>query len=381
MNIAIFTDTYSPDVNGVAKTLQRFTDFLELCGHNYKVFAPKSSKTVGGSANIYHHTSIPFLLYPECRFSIPNWLHVKAELKQFAPDIIHVATPFSIGLCGIKYAQKFNIPLVGSYHTDFDKYLTYYKLGKLSNALWKYLTWFHRPMEKIFVPSLDTLHQLKRRGFNNLEIWERGIDRSQFHSNYSHQHLREKYQIKEKYILSYVGRLSPEKDIPCLVNIIKSLPIEVSKQIHWLIVGDGPLKQDLTDQLASSSVTLTGYLHGKDLATVYAASDLFVFPSSTETFGNVVLEALASGTPAIGANAGGVKHIIQHNKNGMLCNPLDTKSFMDAITSLLTDEKKRRHMSENAIIYAQSKTWNHIFHLLLSEYEDVIMHELQRKHA
>ncbi|MDL4839358.1 glycosyltransferase family 4 protein [Aquibacillus rhizosphaerae] len=380
MNIAIFTDTYTPDVNGVAKTLKRFTDYLESNGDNYKVFAPKSAKSINESDHIYQHTSIPFLLYPECRFSIPNLLHVKAELKQFEPDIIHVATPFSIGLCGMHYAQKNNVPLVGSYHTDFDKYLEYYKLGKLSNGLWKYLNWFYKPMEKIFVPSMDTLQHLKIRGFDQLDIWERGVDSNLFHPNYNIEDLRNKYQIKEKFILSYVGRLSPEKDIDCLTSIINSLPSELSNQIHWLIVGDGPSKEELKNHIRQP-VTFTGYLHGENLAEVYSCSDLFVFPSSTETFGNVVLESLSSGTPVIGANAGGVKNIIEHNKQGLLCPPNHVPSFVQSIVSTLEDESKRKKMSFTAREYAKSKTWNNIFNLLLINYQAVISQETLKKHA
>ena len=155
MKIAIFTDTFYPDINGVARTLKRFTDYLDHQNIEFKVFAPETTTNEYISENIHRFKSLSFFLYPECRLALPNVLHIKAELQNFSPDIIHVATPFNLGLCGVYYAKKLNIPLVGSYHTDFDQYLQYYDLQFLSKWVWKYMAWFHAPFQKIFVPSMD----------------------------------------------------------------------------------------------------------------------------------------------------------------------------------------------------------------------------------
>ncbi|WP_186578190.1 glycosyltransferase family 4 protein [Aquibacillus kalidii] len=380
MNVAIFTDTFSPDINGVAKTLKRLTEYLQANNHQYRVFAPKHFRQQMDSENINQLSSLPFILYPECRFSIPNLLQISAELKEFKPDIIHVATPFNIGLCGIHYANKFNIPLVGSYHTDFDQYLSYYNLPFLSKTLWRYMKWFHRSMEKIFVPSKDTLEKLKSKGFQNLSIWSRGVDTSIFNPNYSTLAIREKYHIKEKYILSYVGRLAPEKDIFKLQEIMHSLPKELSEQVRWLIVGDGPSKQELIDN-APKNATFTGYLHKESLAEVYTASDLFVFPSSTETFGNVVLEALACGTPALCANAGGVRNIIKDSETGVLCKSGTIEEYVQHITHLLHQEQKRNAMSRAGVKYASLNGWDSHLKKLIQEYHEITSNRLLKKHA
>ncbi|MFV2048199.1 glycosyltransferase family 4 protein [Metabacillus sp. YM-086] len=372
MRIAIFTDTFAPDVNGVARTLKRFTDYLEHNGYEFRVFAPESTNESLFSSHIHRFTSLPFFLYPECRLALPNMLHVKSELQKFKPDLIHVATPFNIGLCGLHYAKKLNIPLVGSYHTDFDQYLEYYDFQFLSKFLWKYMHWFHKPLRKIFVPSKETLEQLKRKGFSNLHIWGRGVECQLFHPNYPSEEIRHKYRIKEKYILSYVGRLAPEKDIETLMNITQSLPQNMKNHIHWLIVGDGPSKEDMQKK-APENMTFAGYLNGVDLAKVYAASDLFVFPSPTETFGNVVLEALASGTPVIGANSGGVKNIFKENQTGHLCEPRNVEQFTNAIIHLLTNHSLKTQMGKEARQYALSQTWDQIFEGLLTEYEDALI--------
>jgi glycosyltransferase involved in cell wall biosynthesis len=380
MKIAIFTDTYVPDINGVARTLKRFTDYLEQNQIKYKVFAPESSNDHFFSANIHRFISLPFFLYPECRLALPNMLTVKEELLKFKPDIIHVATPFNVGLCGLHYAKKLNIPIVGSYHTDFDQYLEYYDLQFLSKILWKYMKWFHRPLKKIFVPSEETREQLKRHGFSNVSIWSRGVDCSQFHPNYDRMNVRKKYKIKEKYILTYVGRIAPEKDIDTLMKIATHLPPYIKDQVHWLIVGDGPLKNELITS-AEPNMTFTGYLKGHDLAETYAASDVFVFPSPTETFGNVVLESMACGTPVVGADSGGVKNIITHGKNGLLCEPKNVEDFVQSIITLLTNDELRSKMGLQARMYALTQNWDTIFEGLLQHYEEAIEQDVHIRYA
>jgi glycosyltransferase involved in cell wall biosynthesis len=380
MKIAIFTDTYDPDINGVARTLKRFTDYLSDQNITFKVFAPKTEATEYVSNHIQRFKSLSFFLYPECRLAFPNLFQIKSELQSFSPDLIHVATPFNIGLCGVYYAKKMNIPLVGSYHTDFDYYLQFYNLDFLSKILWKYMIWFHRPLKKLFVPSNETLDQLKRRGFTNLEIWSRGVDCELFHPNYDKFSFRERYGIRKKYLLTFVGRLSPEKDVKTLMEIANSIPSHKNEDIQWLIVGDGPSRMEL-EQAALPNMIFTGYLNGNQLAEVYSASDLFVFPSPTETFGNVVLEALASGTPAIGANSGGVKNIIQNGITGRLCEPGNAGEFSEAIVQLLKDDDVRKQMALEGRNFALRQNWERIFQSLVWSYSSIIQEEDNQKYA
>ncbi|MGG3467551.1 glycosyltransferase family 1 protein [Neobacillus pocheonensis] len=380
MKIAIFTDTFYPDVNGVARTLKRLTDYFETKSITFKIFAPDSNGKEYVSSNIHRFKSLPFFLYPECRLAFPNFFHLKAELQRFSPDLIHVATPFSAGLCGVYLSKKLNIPLVGSYHTNFDHYLEYYDLTFLSSIIWKYMHWFHRSCEKLFVPSNETFQLLVHRGFTNLEIWPRGVDCQLFHPHYDKNAVLTRYGISQKYLLTYVGRLAPEKDIETLLAIAKSLPADQNEKIHWLVVGDGPLRKELEDQ-AVSNVSFTGYLTGERLAEVYSASDLFVFPSPTETFGNVVLEALASGTPVIGANAGGVKNIIKARETGYLCTPGDVEEFKESIIQLLKNEQLRGQMGSAGRDYALTQKWDKIFDNLTSHYTKILTEHNQIKYA
>lgn len=380
MKIAIFTDTFDPDINGVARTLKRFTDYLNGQNITFKIFAPKTGANEYASSHIHRFKSLSFFLYPECRLAFPNLLHIKTELQNFSPDLIHVATPFNIGLCGAYYAKKLNIPLVGSYHTDFDHYLQFYNLEFLSKFVWKYMHWFHRPFKKLFVPSNETLDQLKRHGFMNLEIWGRGVDCNLFHPHYDKQMVRERYGIQKKYLLTYVGRLAPEKDVNTLLTVANSIPAEINEQIQWLMIGDGPLREEMQKE-APANMIFTGYLKGEQLAEVYSASDLFVFPSPTETFGNVVLESLASCTPAIGANSGGVKNIIQEGATGFLCEPGNVQQFTNAILQLIQNDSLRNQMGIAGRQYASTQKWDTIFENLLWSYSDVIQELNEQKYA
>lgn len=374
MKIAIFTDTYTPQVNGVAKTLERLTNYLHRKGIDYTLFAPQNVKDNNENNHVQKLKSIPLAVYPECRLALPNLHFVKKKLEHFQPDLIHVATPFTMGLLGKYYATKLNIPLVGSYHTDFDAYLSYYKMDFLSPVLWNYLRWFHNSLQKTFVPSLETFKQLKEKQFHHLNIWSRGVDCNLFNPKGNDAGIRQNYSITAKHILTYAGRLAPEKDIETLQSVIAMVNENRANDVHWLIAGDGPLAKEMKARF-NKNVTFTGYLKPERLAHVYAASDLMVFPSATETFGNVVLESMACGTPVIGANAGGVKNIISNTKNGLLCTPKCPHEFANAIHSLLEDQDARQKMGIAARHYALSQSWDNIFARLVDEYADVLAHQ------
>jgi glycosyltransferase involved in cell wall biosynthesis len=384
LKIAIFSDTYFPQVNGVAQTLKRLSNHFDRKQITYQVYSPenKSSTTY---PNINQFPSLPFFLYPECRTVITNPKKIENNLKQFKPDLIHLATPYMMGLYGLFAAKKLNIPVVSSYHTNFDQYLKYYHASLLESFLWKYLKWFHQSTEKIFVPSKETQKKLESLNFSDLKVWGRGIDSDHFKPNTNAKELiKKKFHIREKHILLFVGRLAPEKDLDTLNSIIDKLPFNIKESVHWLIVGDGPSMEAWKQkEKLQKNITLTGYIKGDELARIYAGADLFVFPSYTETFGNVVLEAMACGTPAIVANEGGVKDFVRDKVNGRICEKQNTESFLQAISELLCNEKLRLGMGREARSYALTQSWNTIFDGLLSDYYEVIqsIQKLNKKYA
>jgi len=377
MRVALFTDTFLPDVNGVARTLGRWAEYLEKNGASCRVFAPHSDNENGSDYNntmVERFYSIPFLLYPECKLAIPNPILIKRALKEFKPDLIHVATPFNLGLYGLHYAKKHNIPIVASYHTHFDQYLQYYKIQWVESMLWKYMTWFHQACRKVYVPSESTLKHLEHKGFHGLEVWSRGVDVSRFHPEVDRAAVLRRYGVSEEdFVLLYVGRLAPEKSADVALEAFSRLPERIREKAKFIVAGDGPLFKEYTETYyGNPSLVFPGFVQGQELSELYAAADLFVFPSATETFGNVVLEAMASGTAVIGAAAGGVSDTVRHGRNGLLCRPGDAGDFMQAICSLHDDPSLRASLAAGGRQHALQQSWDSIFSRLLSSYRQVV---------
>ncbi|WP_408007306.1 glycosyltransferase family 4 protein [Pseudalkalibacillus sp. A8] len=374
MNIALFSDTYHPQINGVANTLQQLVNYWEKTGVQCKVIAPMMDPDNLFSLNTHLLPSMRFLLYKEYRVAIPYNRKITQELLAFQPDLIHVATPFSTGLYGLNFGRKHDITMVASYHTNFDHYLSYYHLQWATDWWWKYLSWFHRYFEKTYVPSQETLHHLSSKGFERLGIWGRGVDTSIYHPYHNTSSFRVKYKIPhDKIVLSYIGRLAPEKDIQTLIEIIRKFPQKWQDKVCWLIVGEGPSEVDLKSALKTfHNVLFTGYLRSKELSMAYSISDLFIFPSPTETFGNVVLESMACATPVIGTDSGGIRNIVIDGHNGYLVKPYEPQAFIDRIIFFLTHPNLSAQISTNARAYAKSQSWEVISSKLTSEYTELI---------
>lgn len=367
MRIALFSDTYFPQVNGVALTLKRLVDYLHGHGVSLQVFVPSPGED-RIPEHIHLFPSMPLVFYPECRMALPRYFFIREQLHRFQPDVIHIATPFNLGLCGHHYGKKYGIPLVASYHTHFDRYLQYYGATFAIPFFWHYIQWFHKSCQITLVPSQETQNHLYQQGITQIELWKRGIDCYQFTPEKATPSLRTQYDIKDRLIILYAGRIAPEKDLDILLEIMDAMPPLLSEKLHWIICGQGPYLEEMK-KTAAKNVTFTGFLPQEQLSVLYASADLFIFPSSTETFGNVALEAMASGLPVIGANAGGVKEIIHHGETGLLCPPRHVPSFMNAIEQLINDSSLRTIMGTKARNYALTQSWESIFTGLLRQYE------------
>ncbi|MDQ0196610.1 glycosyltransferase family 4 protein [Paenibacillus wynnii] len=371
MRLAIFTDTFLPQTNGVARTLYRLTEHLNQRGIEHLLFTPKSAPEGTYADPIRPIASIPFFMYPECRLALPNMASIRSELNAFQPDLLHMATPFNIGLCGLRYAHKHGLPHVASYHTHFDRYLEYYRMKRIVPLYWKYMNWFHRSCDATFAPSSETLDTLRHQGFDHLKLWSRGIDCQLYTPQKRSNDVRERYGITAPLLLLFVGRIAPEKDISTLELAMQKLPESMHSQVHWLVVGDGPLGSDLRTRVPLN-VTFTGYKHGEELAQLYASADLFVFPSSTETFGNVVLEAMASGLPVIAANAGGVTDLVVSGRTGILVKPRCADAIVREILNWINRREQLAVMGLEGRRLALSRSWENIFDGLISDYEEII---------
>ena len=368
LKVAIFTDTFIPQVNGVARTTARISTFLHERGVPCLIFTPDCGPLPPDVKNVHTCSAFDFPLYPECKIALPGYHSIREILSDFKPDLIHLVTEFSMGLCGLKYAKDHRLPLVGSYTTNFSTYLPYYKMGFLKNWAWRYLRWFHNQCHLNYCPSPAVQNMLFKKGFQNLTVWGRGIDTGLFSPDKKSELLNKLASGKNIFFL-YVGRLAPEKDLDVLFNawrtVRKKLP-----GAQLFITGDGPLHEELKQQ-HGDGVIFTGYRHGEELASIYASSEVFVFPSTTETFGNVVLEAMAAGLPVVAAAAGGVKNLLIDGYNGLACRPRNHHEMAAAMLKLAQDHELRAKMGHQARQFAFGRSWDTILDDLLRSYRGV----------
>lgn len=368
MKIAIFTDTFLPQVNGVSNTLGYFSRYLSQRGIEHLIFVP-DDKEAGVEAEEYpavRFPSLPFALYPQVRLALPTLSAIRARLQAFRPDVVHIATEFSMGLSGLKAARQLGLPIVMSYHTNFDQYLEHYKLEFLEEPLWQYMRWFHSFALTNFCPSQNTLRRLTFRRMERLAVWSRGIDRKRFSPAFASAALRRELGAEDKLLYLYVGRISAEKGIDVYAQSIRAFNAKHPGRARFVFTGDGPYLETLQAMQIENTVC-TGALHGRALSQVYASCDVFVFPSDNETFGNVMLEAMASGAPGICADAGGLKDFTAHGENAYVCAPRDAAALTEALEAMM-DERLREKLRAGALRTASERSWERIFENLLAQY-------------
>lgn len=271
-----------------------------------------------------------------------------------------------MGLYGLKYALSKRLPIVSSYHTNMSQYLSYYGFSFLSAAIWQYMRWFHNKCLINYCPSADTLNLLKKNGIVNLDIWSRGVDTTLFSPSKRDPSFKARIGAENRTVLLYVGRLAAEKDLDVLMQAFRNVSRH-TRDVHLVITGEGPMEARLRKEV-TENVTYTGYLGGEKLAVVYASSDIFVFPSTTETFGNVIIEAMASGLPVVGAYSGGVKDNLIDNYNGLACRPRSVEDTAAAIKKLIDNDLLRKTLSVQARLHTQKKSWDSVMQKLISGY-------------
>jgi glycosyltransferase involved in cell wall biosynthesis len=369
LKIAIFTDTFIPQVNGVARTVGRLAKVLAEYNISCMVLAPDTGLEGDQEYRVNFSPGFDLPVYQECKVAIPAYSAICREVEKFKPDVVHLVTEFSMGLCGLKYASSHNVPKVSSYHTNFPQYLSYYRMNFLTNWVWKYMRWFHNHCQINYCPSQATLKLLEKEGIANLDIWGRGIDTALFSPLKRDPFFKDLLGVQGETVLLYVGRIAPEKDLDILINAMRIIN-NVRSDIHLVIAGDGPQAAFLRRD-APPNVTFTGYLYGEELARVYASCDIFVFPSTTETYGNVVLEAMASGLPVVGAFSGGVKENLVNGFNGLACRSRNIMDMVTAIIELIENGGLRKTLALQARSYTLNKSWEKVFDKLIDGYFEV----------
>jgi glycosyltransferase involved in cell wall biosynthesis len=376
LRIAFFTETFLPATDGVVTRLRYTIEELRRVGDEVLVFAPRYPS--GGpdsyaGASIHRVFGIPLPPYPQVRLCPPH-PGIGHALKRFEPDLIHAVNPFVLGPGGAFYARRNGVPLVASYHTNVAAYARFYGFGFIENATRSWTrTWHNRACINLCT-SEATRDYLLSEGIERLRLWPQGVDARLFRPSRASREWRVKLSggHPEAKILLYVGRLAPEKDIERLKATLSATP-----DTCLAIVGKGPIQRDLERKFAGTRTVFTGLLTGENLAAAYASADLFVFPSTTETLGMAMIEALASGLPVIAARTGAIHEVVSEGENGLLYEPGSDEELVAAVRRLLDDDSMRRTFGVRARIAAEERDWKASTATLRGYYEEALDHRAQ----
>lgn len=364
MRIALFTETFLPNINGVVTTLCYMIEYLQACGHEVIVFAPQDSPTSYFGAEVVPLRGVPLPFYPALRLTPPQF-GIVSRLREFKPDLIHLGGTIALGPIGRIVASQLQVPLVSAYHTDFPAYSVHYGMGFLRSPTYRYLRWIHNACALTLCPSSETLHDLHTRGFQRLRLWGRGVDTVQFHPRFRSHEWRQSIGLQpHETLLLYTGRLATEKRLELLVKAVRGL-----ENVRLVLVGDGPARTLLERQMVGMPVHFAGFLSGDALATAYASADLFVFPSDTETFGQVIQEAMASGLPVVAAGTGGARDVVADGQTGILFTPGDVATLRTQIARLLADPSRRADFGIAGRAIVERRTWSSVMDELLRYYQ------------
>jgi glycosyltransferase involved in cell wall biosynthesis len=368
MRIALMTESFLPKIDGIVTMLTKTVECLRQNGDEVLIFAPSGGPSEIFGAEVASVPSVPFPLYPELRLAPPR-SSMRAKLKEFRPDVMHLFEPALLGIGGLYYGKVLDIPLVISYHTNLPSYLGYYNLGAIEKLTWKLMKERHRRATLNLCTSTAMLQDLDGHGIKDLMLWERAVDANRFHPDARSQEMQTFLCNGEHSgpLLLYVGRLSAEKDIPRLRAVIEALP-----GTRLAIVGDGPLRHNLERHFKGTATFFAGYLHGAALASAYASADLFVLPSETETLGLVLLEAMASGCPVVACRAGGVPDAVQDGVTGFLYEPGDTNGCVDTVKRALSSSCDLNSIRIRARQDVEQRNWESATAKLREHYVETI---------
>jgi glycosyltransferase involved in cell wall biosynthesis len=362
-----FTDTLT-EVNGVARSTCAVAEVARRRGAALTVVSCSEAPPPSDLPVAHFQPTAAFDLpeYPELRLPVPPMLEMLAYCEREMPSEIIISTPGPVGLIGLVAAELFGIPAVGIYHTDFPAYVRHLTASPmLEGVAWAYMRWFFGRMERLFVRSQASADDLVRGGFEaaSMQVLPAGVDARLFHPERRQNDFWRLRGLQGETTLLYVGRVSKEKNLDLLLTAFEQLSAE-QPEVTLAIVGDGPQLAELRARVDHPRVLLTGYLEGDQLATAYASSDLFVFPSATDTFGNAILEAHASGLPAVVANQGGPPEIVEASGAGATFDPADPCDLLAALRPLLQDPAHRHALGHRAREYARGAGWEQVFEQL-----------------
>lgn len=337
LHISLVTETYPPEVNGVAMTLGKLTTGLAARGHRLRIVRPNQKHERTGLQTDGHLLTpgLPIPGYPELRFGLPVTDSLWQHWRQQAPDVIHIATEGPLGFAALSAARKLGIPAISTFHTNFHSYSRYYGIGWLQGSIARYLRWFHNRTATTLVPTAALAAELQQHGFREVGVLSRGVDLQLFNPGRRDSALRSEWGASDKdLVVMIVSRIAPEKNLGLAIEAFERIRAN-QPTARMVCVGDGPIREALMRR--HPEVRFVGTKHDVELARHYASADLFLFPSLTETFGNVVSEALASGIPVVAFDYAAASSLIKNGINGQRIERGDKSGFIAAAVALARD--------------------------------------------
>ncbi len=371
LRVALFSGNYNYVMDGPVRALNKLVAHLEKRGHDVLVFAPTSKDSyLDHAGDLVSLPSCPAPRRPEYRIAVGLYGEAKKRLREFSPNLIHISAPDLGGLGALNYARKNNIPAVASFHTRFDTYPRYYGAAWAEKYLTKYMRYFYGRCEHVYPPSQSMADELLRDGIGReMRLWTRGVDSALFNPEKRDMEWRQSVGLADDDIaVLFVGRLVLEKGIDHFAQSVASAR-QTHPRLRTLIVGGGP-ERDYFEQRCPDGVFL-GHQGGSDLARAYASSDIFFNPSITETFGQVTLEAMASGLPALCANAAGSLSLVDDGTTGFIAKA-DVAAFTEKLTRLAGDATLRAEMGAAGRKKALAFSWDAVLDDLINNYRDAM---------
>jgi phosphatidylinositol alpha 1,6-mannosyltransferase len=367
MRIVYFTESLLPLVDGVSHTLNHLFGTLEEEGVDFRVYAPfRPPPEIRWSGRVRKVRSFRFPLYRDYKVSIPGGRRIVAELDEYQPDLVHVASPTPMAVWAQNYARSRGIPVVATFHTHFVSYFPYYRLRGLEPVGWRMIRWFYGRCDATYAPSTSIVEELAARGVPGVRLWSRGVDAELFSPARRDEALRRELGADDTTpLVLMVSRLVREKDMADLVDMDGELRRR-GVPFRLALVGGGPMERELRQQLPHAH--FAGHQRGTELARWYASGDVFVFPSTTETFGNVVQEAMASGLPCVVVDRGGPPGVIEPGRSGLVARAHSGASLADGVQRLLEDRALRAAMGQAAREQAAGRSWAAVNGVLLRDY-------------
>lgn len=353
--IAFVTETFPPEVNGVAMTVGRLVSGLRARDHLVSVVRPRQGRGDAGREHELALPGMPLPGYPGLKFGLPAGRRLMRQWRQQRPDLVHVVTEGPLGWSAVSVARKMGIPVTSGFHTNFDRYSVYYGLGWLRPAVAAYLRTLHRRTLATMVPTAALAADLAGEGLTGVRVVGRGVDTDLYHPGRRSNGLRERWGVEgEGPACLYVGRVAAEKNLALVRKTFAAIQVwHPGARMIW--VGDGPSAGQLA--LEHPDHHFAGMRTGEDLAAHYASADLFLFPSLTETYGNVVAEAMASGLPVIAYRSAAAAELIAQQKNGMVASPGDERGYVEGALWMLDEAERLGEMAEAARQTMLPRSW------------------------